>query len=85
MSGTVGSKGQVVIEKSIRNRLGIEQGTHTIQKVVDDHVEIYFLPNRGKGSLQGILAHHIKAKYSTEEELRNAIEDIWVEENNAPP
>jgi AbrB family looped-hinge helix DNA binding protein len=57
MSRRVGPKGQVVIEKAIRDRLGIEPGSLAIQRVVDDHVEIHFVPpvklhNR---SLLGIL------------------------------
>ena len=77
LSGTVGSRGQVVIEKAIRDRLGIKQGVHTTQRVVDDHVEIYFLPECGERSLQGVLARYIKKTYPTGEELEKAMENIW--------
>ena len=57
MPTRVGTKGQVVIEKEIRDRLGVEPGATALQRLVDDHVEIYFIPpvelhNR---SLRGIL------------------------------
>lgn len=41
----VGPKGQVVIAKEIRERLGIRPGWRVIQRLVDDHVELYFLPH----------------------------------------
>jgi hypothetical protein len=51
----VGPKGQVVIEKKIRDELGAEPGWLTIQRLVDDHVEIYFIQPEHNRSLQGIL------------------------------
>ncbi|MEE4378675.1 MAG: AbrB/MazE/SpoVT family DNA-binding domain-containing protein [Candidatus Competibacteraceae bacterium] len=59
MSHTVGSKGQVVIAKTIREQLGIEQGWMTIQRLVNDHVEIYFIPPKHDRSLKGCLAQHV--------------------------
>lgn len=83
MSGIVGSKGQVVIEKSIRDRLGVETGARAVQKLVDDHVEIYFVPSPSVKSLKGILKPHIESSYKTEEELRSAVESIWTAEEEA--
>ena len=40
----VGPKGQVVIEKEIRDQLGVQPGSVAIQKLVGDHVEIRFAP-----------------------------------------
>jgi bifunctional DNA-binding transcriptional regulator/antitoxin component of YhaV-PrlF toxin-antitoxin module len=51
----VGSKGQVVIDKRIRDELGVEPGSLAIQKRVGDHVEIAFLPPEHARSLRGIL------------------------------
>ena len=44
MTRRVGPKGQVVIEKEIRDRLGVQPGSVAIQKLVGDHVEIRFAP-----------------------------------------
>lgn len=57
MATRVGSKGQVVIEKEIRDELGIEEGSLAIQTVVGDHVEIEFLPPEHNDSLYGALSH----------------------------
>ncbi len=55
MTSKVGTKGQIVIEKAIRDELGIEPGAVAIQRVVDGHVEIYFVPAAARGSLKGRL------------------------------
>ncbi|HET9765633.1 MAG TPA: AbrB/MazE/SpoVT family DNA-binding domain-containing protein [Thermoanaerobaculia bacterium] len=55
MTFRVGSKGQVVIDKRIRDELGVEPGSLAIQQRVGDHVEIAFLPPEHTRSLRGIL------------------------------
>ena len=59
MTNKVGSKGQIVIEKGIRDRLGIRPGYRAIQLLVDDHVELHFIPPDHNRSLMGILASHV--------------------------
>ena len=54
----VGPKGQVVIEKEIRDKLGVEPGWLAIQQLVEDHVEISFIPPEHNRSLAGILASY---------------------------
>lgn len=76
MAHVVGPKGQVVIAKEIRDRLGIEPGWVTLQRVVDDHVEIAFLPPEHRESLRGSLAPHIRTSVSSEEWER-AREQGW--------
>ena len=44
MAHVVGFKGQVVIAKEIRDQLRIEPGWLALQRLVNDHVEVYFLP-----------------------------------------
>ena len=60
MANVVGNKGQVVINKAIRQRLGIESGWLALQRIVDDHIEIYVLPPEHNRSLAGCLKEHIK-------------------------
>jgi AbrB family looped-hinge helix DNA binding protein len=55
MAHKVGTKGQVVIAKEIRDKLGIEPGALTIQRIVDGHLEIRFVPVTHH-SVAGILA-----------------------------
>ncbi len=81
MDRVIGTKGQVVIEKAIREKLNITPGTRTVQKIVDDHVEIYFLPEVQKGTLKGMLAPHIKKNFTSEEDLQKEMENIWIGED----
>ena len=56
MANKVGTKGQVVIDKQIRDRLGIGPGWMALQRLVDDHVEIHFVGPEHNRSLMGSLA-----------------------------
>ncbi len=78
MASKVGRKGQVVIEKEIRERLGVEPGSLAIQKVVGDHVEIYFVPPVHRTSLLGVLAASTRRRVPVEEWDR-AREQAWAE------
>ncbi len=53
MPAIVGQKGQVVIEKALRDALGIEPGYIAVQRIVDDHVELFFYPPEHNRSLKG--------------------------------
>ena len=56
MTNKVGTKGQIVIEKPIRDQLGIEPGQIAVQSLSGDHVEIRFFPPDHERSLRGLLA-----------------------------
>lgn len=75
MGNRVGTKGQVVIEKEIRERLGVEPGALAIQRLVGDRVEITFLPPVRR-SLKGAARPFMNR--STEAEDR-AAEAAWTE------
>jgi AbrB family looped-hinge helix DNA binding protein len=91
MATRVGAKGQVVIEKEIRDRLGVAPGWRAVQRLVDNHVEIHFFPpvrlhNR---SLRGVLrpysnvtvppeAWHAARERAWEEAAREA--EAWLNE-----
>ncbi|MBM3926507.1 MAG: AbrB/MazE/SpoVT family DNA-binding domain-containing protein [SAR202 cluster bacterium] len=79
MSRKVGTKGQIVIEKPIRDKLGIKPGSLAIQRIVDGRVEIQFFPPEHNRSLAGSLAPYIKRRIRSEEEWREAREMAWAE------
>ena len=59
MANVVGTKGQVVIDKEIRDKLGIGPGWLALQRLVDGHVEIFFVPPEHNRSLKGALQKYI--------------------------
>jgi AbrB family looped-hinge helix DNA binding protein len=67
MLATVGQKGQIVIEKALRDALGLRPGYFAVQKLVNDHIEIYFYPPEHKRSLRGRLANKIQKRIATED------------------
>ncbi len=77
MSHVVGSKGQVVIAKEIRDKLGVRPGWLALQRVVDDHVEVSFVPPEHNRSLKGSLAKHVKAHVASGEEWDRARDAAW--------
>lgn len=79
MSYRVGPKGQVVIAKEIRDRLGVEPGSLAIQRVVEDHVEIHFVPPPHRRSLRGILAPYVKRTLPPGEAWDRAREQAWAD------
>lgn len=76
MATFVGPKGQVVIEKEIRDRLGIKPGALAIQRLIDDHVEIYFVPPPHRRSLRGALAGYLRSAV-TADAWGDARERAW--------
>jgi AbrB family looped-hinge helix DNA binding protein len=60
MASTVGVKGQIVIEKPIRDALGIQPGFVAVQDLKDDHLEIRFYPPEHRRSLRGALAGRVQ-------------------------
>ena len=78
MANLVGNKGQVVIEKPLREALGVQPGSVTIQTLVDDHVEIRFYPPEHNRSLRGILERYAKGDVSPED-WNEARERAWAE------
>ena len=79
MSYIVGSKGQVVIAKEIRERLGVKPGWVALQRLVGDRVEIYFLPQEHNQSLKGSLAQFIRESIPPGEAWDRARESAWEE------
>ncbi len=80
MPNTVGSKGQLVIEKEIRDRLGVQPGWQAVQLLVDNHVRIYFIPPEHNRSLRGILKPYIRGQAPPEEEWDDLIAESIAED-----
>ena len=78
MANIVGPKGQVVIAKQIRDQLGVEPGWISLQRVVDDHVELYFLPPEHRRSLKGSLAKHTSVRVTCGDEWDRTREASWI-------
>jgi bifunctional DNA-binding transcriptional regulator/antitoxin component of YhaV-PrlF toxin-antitoxin module len=51
----VGSRGQVTIDKAIRDKLGVKPKDVAVQQVVDGKVVISFMPAPHRRSLRGAL------------------------------
>ena len=77
MTYLVGAKGQVVIAKEIRERLGIKPGWVALQRLVGDRVEIYFLPPEHHESLKGGLAQYLKVRVPPGEAWDKARQAAW--------
>lgn len=73
----VGRDGQVVIEKEIRDTLGVEPGWLEFQQLVEDHVEFSFNSPEHDRSLAGILAPYTDVRIPDEDALREARDRAW--------
>ena len=77
MTYLVGAKGQVVIAKEIREQLGVKPGWVAVQRLVEDRVEIYFLPPEHTASLKGGLKRYITAQIPAGEAWEQARRTAW--------
>ncbi len=74
MGSRVGERGQITIEKSIREELGIYAGDEAVQRVEDGRIVIEVVPGRHRRSLAGSLKGKITKRPPDEswEALRRA-------------
>jgi len=77
MSTVVGTKGQVTIEKEIREALGVEPGWRAIQRRVGHQAVITFRPPRHRRSLLGILSDPHAPRRETDRAFQEAVEQAW--------
>jgi AbrB family looped-hinge helix DNA binding protein len=74
---TVGQKGQIVIAKEIREKLGVQPGWVALQRLVEGRVEVYFLPPEHSKSLKGSLASYLQTQVEPGEEWDQARQAAW--------
>jgi AbrB family looped-hinge helix DNA binding protein len=55
MGSRVGERGQITIEKAIRDELAIYAGDETVQRIEDGRIVIEVVPGRHRRSLAGTL------------------------------
>jgi len=55
MTSRVGERGQITIEKAIREELAIYAGDETVQRVEDGRIVIEVIPGRHRRSMAGAL------------------------------
>jgi AbrB family looped-hinge helix DNA binding protein len=66
MASRVGERGQVTIEKRIREELGVYAGDQALQRVENGRVVIEFVPGPHRRSLAGALRDRIKQRPTDE-------------------
>jgi bifunctional DNA-binding transcriptional regulator/antitoxin component of YhaV-PrlF toxin-antitoxin module len=76
LANVVGAKGQLVIEKPIREALGVEPGSVAVQTLKNDHVEIRFYPPEHNRSLLGVLDGEIR-KTPGDRDWQEIQEQAW--------
>ena len=59
MTSRVGERGQITIQKAIREELAISAGDETVQRVEDGRIVIDVIPGRHRRSLAGSLRDKI--------------------------
>jgi AbrB family looped-hinge helix DNA binding protein len=59
MTSRVGERGQITIEKAIREQLAIYAGDEAVQRVEDGRIVIEIVPGRHARSLAGVLCEHV--------------------------
>jgi AbrB family looped-hinge helix DNA binding protein len=79
MTHVVGAKGQIVIAKEIRDRLGVEPGWVALQRLAGDHIEVYLVPPGHRKSLKGSLARHVKVPVAPGQEWDRGRDMAWAQ------
>ncbi len=79
MSSVVGTKGQVTIEKEIRDTLGVQPGWRAIQRMEGDRVVLEFLPPKHRRSLAGALEHATTVRIPAGQAFEDAVEQAWAD------
>ncbi|MBI2864591.1 MAG: AbrB family transcriptional regulator [Chloroflexi bacterium] len=72
----VSDRGQMTIDHTAREKLGVRPGMIAYQRVVDGHLEVIFLPAPHRRSLHGVLHRQgQEPRATTARELEEAVMD----------
>lgn len=74
MPSRVGERGQITIEKAIREELSVYAGDQAVQWVEDGRLVVSFVPAPHRRSLYGILANEIRKRPPDEEDWKSIVE-----------
>jgi AbrB family looped-hinge helix DNA binding protein len=77
MTSRVGERGQITIEKAIREQLAIYAGDEAVQRVEDGRIVIEIVPGRHRRSLAGSLRDHV-GRLPPDETWEALREAAWV-------
>jgi AbrB family looped-hinge helix DNA binding protein len=66
VASRVGERGQITIEKAIREELGIYTGDEAVQRVEDGRIVIEVVPGRHRRSLAGSLGPKVTSRPADE-------------------
>ncbi|MEP7378022.1 MAG: AbrB/MazE/SpoVT family DNA-binding domain-containing protein [Chloroflexota bacterium] len=67
MPSRVGERGQITIDKRIREELGVYAGDRAVQHVEDGRVIVEFVPAPHRRSLAGVLASKVTRQPQSED------------------
>ena len=82
----IGTKGQIVIDKPLRERLGVGPGWQTQQSVEAGRLIVEFLPPVHRDLLAGCLQSHVRpgTPPASAEDIDRLVEEAALEEWRAP-
>ena len=80
MSAVVTPRGQITIDRAIREQLGVRPGMIAVQQVIRGQLVITFIPAPHKRSLAGILGQSPRADDWDWEAIRDAAAQAIAEE-----
>lgn len=81
MASQVSERGQITIDREIRDQLGVKPGMIAYQTVVNGHLEVVFLPAPHRRSLYGALAGLGKGPFpKTRQEINDDVREAIAEE-----